>query len=191
MRYFYFLYIHTYSFNFICLFFFYFDVFCFCQNVICQFFKRNIFLKIRISNSNSKIKHEKPATSDTRNVKKSKRQVQQSNILKIFLSRTHFVLLFINSVKLTLVWNFWQHKCSYQKPIMSPTLNKIKVHNFARVIRQNPQLLTCNSYMNFLRYYKTLHPLLDLRKLLQNGFKVWTHLKPRQRKQFTQKVGWA
>ncbi|XP_023299793.2 uncharacterized protein LOC124421248 [Lucilia cuprina] len=70
---------------------------------------------------------------------------------------------------------------------MSSLLRKRQANNFTRVLNRNPQLLTCNSYINFLRFYKTQHPRYGLRKLLQNGLKVWTNLSVQARKEFKQK----
>ena len=60
---------------------------------------------------------------------------------------------------------------------------------FARVLQKNPKLLTCNSYLNFLRFYKSLNPRYDLIKILQNGFQIWRDMDTKQKKKFTQKVG--
>ncbi|TMW52805.1 hypothetical protein DOY81_002139, partial [Sarcophaga bullata] len=64
---------------------------------------------------------------------------------------------------------------------------KLESHNIERLIKQDPTLLTRNSYLNFLRFYGSQHPRYGWRRILKSGFKIWNKLTPEQRQQFTQK----
>ncbi|KAM7356204.1 deadbeat [Cochliomyia hominivorax] len=58
---------------------------------------------------------------------------------------------------------------------------------FCRNLENDTKLLTCNSYMNFLRFYKSQHPRYGLRRILQNGFQIWINYDHRQKRKFKQK----
>lgn len=71
---------------------------------------------------------------------------------------------------------------------MSLTFGKTKADNFGRIFEGNPRLLTRNSYLNFLRYYKSKHPRYGLARMLQRGLEAWTQLPASEQAMFKQKV---
>lgn len=65
---------------------------------------------------------------------------------------------------------------------------KINSDNIHRLLKNDPSILTRNSYLNFLRFYCSQHPRYSWRKILKTGFIIWNKLTLSERKLFIQKV---
>ncbi|XP_054735646.1 uncharacterized protein LOC129242815 [Anastrepha obliqua] len=70
---------------------------------------------------------------------------------------------------------------------MSLQFGKTIAPNFGRAFLNSERQLTRHPYLNFLRYFKSIHPTFGFTRILREGAKSWKRMKSKERKSFTQK----